>query len=323
MDEILNKQLLLELFLSKLKTDSVKTFETLFNEFLDEVLAKAPYIETKADMRELRAFMNDTLTPMHSDLMVNAIEESKAIAMMETAILFEMYGVDKTIEKYMANINAQTEIHGYKIGDSFKSNKGFYARRLSSIISDGMEQNKTSSEIKRDLKKTHKKQLAHIDTGLINSIVQKARSLERENTYRVIEKQVKGCYEFVATLDNRTTKICSPRDGKRFCKKLDEVPSDYKPPLHFRCRSVLSYSPLDYVSQNKRASKQYNEDGTSKGKQIKDMSYSEWFAYQPKTIQKKYLGKKAFDLYESGVKFEELFRTNKRFSKDEILNALS
>jgi len=322
MDDALNKQLLLELFLSKLKTNSVKTFETIFNEFLDDVIAKAPYIETKSDRREFREFVNSTLTPMYNDLMTNAIEESKAIAIMETSILYEMYGVDKTIEKYMSNINAQTEIHGYKIGDSFKSNRGFYARRLSSIISDGMEQNKTSSEIKKDLKNTHKKQLAHIDTGLVNSIIQKARSLERENTYKVIEKQIDGYYEYCATLDNRTTKRCSSRDGKKFHTNIDKIPSDYKPPIHFRCRSILCFYPNDYKSQNTRASKQYNENGTSTGKQIKNMNYSEWFSTQPKTIQKKYLGKKAFDLYNNVVKFEELFRNNRRFSKDDIFNAL-
>lgn len=319
MNDIINKQLLLELFLSRLETESFKSYREDFNKFLDEVIAKAPYIQTTADKRALREYMNETLKPMYNNLMTSSIAEAKTISLFETALLYEMYGVaSKTAETYLATINSQTEIHGYKIGDSFKNNREFLSRRLGAIIANGVEQNETSIEIKRGIKKAGEKQLAHVSNGLINSVIQKARSLERENTYRVIEKEVEGCYEFVATLDNRTTKICSSSDGRRFCKKLDEVPSDYKPPLHFRCRSILCFSPKDYQSQNTRASKQYNVDGTSKGKQIQNMNYSEWFATQPSTIQKKYLGKKNYELYKSGVPFTDLFRNARKFSMKDI-----
>ena len=83
-------------------------------------------------------------------------------------------------------------------------------------------------------------------------------------------------YQFVATLDNRTTPICQSLDGQVFPLE-EKSQGENAPPMHVRCRSTVIGSLDDgksgKSSKGSRAAK--DEDG----KRIKipaDMNYSDW-----------------------------------------------
>lgn len=70
------------------------------------------------------------------------------------------------------------------------------------------------------------------------------RILRTENAYVANELEAEAyedagveVYEFVATLDNRTSTICQEHDGKRY-KLKDRDPGTNFPPLHPHCRST-------------------------------------------------------------------------------------
>lgn len=318
----INTQLLLELFFHKLKSETFKGYESDFNDFIEKLIGKVHFVESKMDIRALKAFILREVEVIYDGLLVSTLDESKAISLLETAVIYKTYNVANIAKEYLANITAQTEIHGYKIGDSFKNNKDFIVKRLGAIISNGMEQGQHSLDIKRVINKTKDSHLTHVSQGLINSVVQKARSLERESTYKVIETQIEGYYEFNATLDNRTTKGCAMRDGEKFYTRLSDVPSDYRTPRHFRCRSSLIFIPNNYNPINQRASSNYSKDGRKEGKTVSNISYEEWFAAQPKEVQKRYLGGKSYALYNKGTPFKELFNNNRTFSSEFIFSSL-
>lgn len=72
-------------------------------------------------------------------------------------------------------------------------------------------------------------------------------------------------YEFVATLDSRTSAVCADLDGKHF--SLSEArPGTNFPPMHPNCRSTtIEYDPDDAL------------DWFNSGKKMpKNMTYSEW-----------------------------------------------
>jgi SPP1 gp7 family putative phage head morphogenesis protein len=72
-------------------------------------------------------------------------------------------------------------------------------------------------------------------------------------------------YEFVATLDSRTSAVCADLDGKHF--PLSEArPGTNFPPMHPNCRSTtIEYDPDDAL------------DWFNSGKKMpKNMTYSEW-----------------------------------------------
>ena len=77
-------------------------------------------------------------------------------------------------------------------------------------------------------------------------------------------------YQFLATLDNRTSEICQSLDGKIFDLK-DRVVGVNASPMHVSCRSCeIPYIENDYSTRFAR---------DSKGKRIEvssNMTYKEW-----------------------------------------------
>lgn len=125
----------------------------------------------------------------------------------------------------------------------------------------------------------------------VNHVVTQAR----QETYNQNSDFVKG-WQFVATLDARTTEICASLDGKTF--PLDQGPY---PPRHWNCRSttapiVKSWRemgiPLDEMPAGTRASMNGQVPATT--------TYPEWLRQQPKEVVYEVLGKGKGDLFLSG-----------------------
>jgi SPP1 gp7 family putative phage head morphogenesis protein len=91
-------------------------------------------------------------------------------------------------------------------------------------------------------------------------------------------------YQYVATLDTRTSSICRALDGQEF--PYGKGPT---PPQHFNCRSkvvaVIDYENLGFTPppEGTRASKDGQVDA--------NMNYSQWLLKQPLAAQEKVLGK--------------------------------
>ncbi|MGG1597624.1 minor capsid protein [Paenibacillus naphthalenovorans] len=87
-------------------------------------------------------------------------------------------------------------------------------------------------------------------------------------------------YEILATLDNRTSKICRSMDGKVFALSEREVSVNY-PPFHARCRTTVVPFFDDEIEVGERIAR--DEDGQSyyvPG----DMTYEQW--YQKHVVDK-------------------------------------
>lgn len=80
---------------------------------------------------------------------------------------------------------------------------------------------------------------ALIRTGA-NHFANRAREVAAEANADLIEGQI-----FLATFDNRTTLTCRHFGTLNKIYKIDD-PKKPKPPLHFRCRSVLSIVPIGF-----------------------------------------------------------------------------
>ena len=91
-----------------------------------------------------------------------------------------------------------------------------------------------------------------------------------EATYKAYDELGVEKYQFVATLDNRTSEICQKLDGKVFDMK-DRIVGVNASPMHPRCRSC----EIPYIENNN--STRFARD--EKGKRIEvpsSMSYNEW-----------------------------------------------
>lgn len=123
--------------------------------------------------------------------------------------------------------------------------------------------------------------------SIANTALMHVATEARFATYQENEDVVIG-YEWVSTLDGRTSDICRSRDGQVYLF-TDKVQP--KPPAHYNCRSSTApkLSPeFDIFDEGAtRASK-----GADGGKQVSaDLSYYSWLKQQPAAYQDEILGK--------------------------------
>ena len=125
----------------------------------------------------------------------------------------------------------------------------------------------------KGVKETSKALSKRLDADLKNCI----RLIHTEHSYFMGEATAKAYeemnvdkYQFLATLDNRTSEICQKLDGKVFDLK-DRVVGVNASPMHPRCRSCeIPYIDNDYSTRFAR---------DSKGKRIEvpsSITYKEW-----------------------------------------------
>jgi SPP1 gp7 family putative phage head morphogenesis protein len=159
--------------------------------------------------------------------------------------------------------------------------------------------------------------------GLLASTVQ-LRTLTRtaitetsnyvsNTTYKLYDDVVKG-YQYVATLDSRTSLICARLDGKVYSLDNKNAP---QPPQHFNCRSttipvIKSANQLLNTKNNRLQKRKITGLSDSRRASINGQvpaktTYPEWLASQPNEVKLAVLGnQKRVNLFNSGkVKFSQ------------------
>lgn len=120
-------------------------------------------------------------------------------------------------------------------------------------------------------------------------------------TYQANADVITGL-EFTSTLDSRTSDLCISADG-RVLDVMDPDPA-YIPPLHPRCRSVLTpRTALDV--EGIRASETGPQSGST--------SYEDWFRKQPPSKQNEIIGKAKAELFRAGkISLKDLVTRDRR-----------
>jgi len=157
---------------------------------------------------------------------------------------------------------------GANFSDRMWRNKDALLFNVREILTQGLIQGKSLSVMSKELAdnmgksfKTAEK-LIRTETAHFHSEADK-KAYEAAN----IKK-----YEYMATLDNRTSDICASLDGKVFDLSKAEVGVNY-PPMHPNCRSTtIEHDPED--------AQDWAESGLTMPKNKK---YEEWYAEQVST----------------------------------------
>lgn len=186
-------------------------------------------------------------------------------------------------------------------------------RRIKGIVKQGMTENKAMVNIARDLGRS----------GLLASTVQ-LRTLTRtaitetsnyvsNTTYKLNDDVVQG-YQYVATLDSRTSLICARLDGKVYSLDNKNAP---QPPQHFNCRSTtipviksanqLLNTDNNRLQKRKIAGLSDSRRASINGQVPAKTTYEEWLKDQPNEVKLAVLGnQKRVTLFNSGkVKFSQ------------------
>lgn len=274
----------------KYTTDRLKGVRNLINRWAERLGERIDEIAA-ADFEELAGHE----ASYARDLLANVLEGEVPAAPTAGAAYAAAASrpvLGEFVEDMLADIPAQTR------------------KRVYSRIREGISGGQTNAEIIRALRGTKDMQFRN---GLLQTtrndaerVVRTARghisNVSYEETYKAlgVEEVV-----WVSTLDGRTSKICASRDSQRW--RVDE--QHPRPPAHPNCRSSLApafdgeimgqrpyvraFKPVGQVPKSKRPDDMVGQVSAK-------TTYSDWFARQPASFQKEWLGPSRYKLYRDG-----------------------
>ena len=120
---------------------------------------------------------------------------------------------------------------------------------------------------------------------LVRTSINQVSNTAALNVYKA-NSDVTKKYRYVATLDSRTSAVCSALDGRMFT--YDEGP---KPPQHFNCRSTI-VPVVDYDNLPFDPPKSIAKRSSVDGRLPASTNYGEWLYMQPNKVQAQILGGK-------------------------------
>lgn len=302
-DITLASSVLIEEYRSKGYDDYLQAI-LLANDKIQQAISKTNGVWTTSKLNEVKRLINDEITKAYGGLFEAIQDESVAIATINqnavlgytalTTTLPESAVKDLIKSTRQIQMGQDSQYEFKKLLEGTKqSNIQVLRNTLAGLVATG----KHPHEISRDLTfKSDKLSKGQIKSNIF-TIVTDAKNQGNYQGYKELEKRgLIKYYEFVATLDSKTSLICQKSDGRKFYQKIDEIPIGLRPILHGNCRSQL----VARTTEDKQLR-------TSQNGIIPDEKYPEWFKRQPDTFQKSVLGSKKYKLYKSGdYKIESL-----------------
>lgn len=245
-----------------------------------------------------------SLTSKFQDLALQ--ERDWIIASTNEAAGFNIFASIPRESTMLALVSAAT-VEGAKLSEwlgALDKSQKFDAQRA---ITLGVSTGETNLQIAKRLADAMDVNMRHAMSLAITGAAQISADA-RMKVWEANENVIKG-YQHHSTLDSRTTLICATRDGAAWDTKgkgLNAKGKQFKfrrPPLHFRCRSIL-IPVLDM--KNAPAGTRSSIDGAIPS----TIDFEKWFAGKSPEFQKKYLGEGRLKFYNNGVKLSELIKSN-------------
>jgi SPP1 gp7 family putative phage head morphogenesis protein len=180
-------------------------------------------------------------------------------------------------------------------------------RKIKGIVKQGMISGKAINNIANDVGKLGILQSTVQTRTLIRTAITETSAFVANETYKLNDDVVKG-YQYVATLDSRTSLICGRLDGKIYALDSKSAP---KPPQHFNCRSttvpVIKSSDQLLATKNNRLQKRKlkrlspTRRASMNGQVPARLNYSDWLTKQNNDIKLTILGsQKRVDIFNTG-----------------------
>tara|TARA_R100000329_G_scaffold83892_1_gene71220 strand:+ start:1193 stop:2092 length:900 start_codon:yes stop_codon:yes gene_type:complete len=172
------------------------------------------------------------------------------------------------------------------------------SKRARQAISDGILTGMTNEEIAKSifensqLARNQARAIARTGTNLVSNNA-------RQNLYQANSDVIEQ-YQWVATLDLRTTAVCSGRDGKLY--NFGE--GNPVPPAHYNCRSTtVPVVSEEFRSKPKKPPQRPAVGAKGVGTVSAKQNYGTWLRSQPASFQDEYFSK-----FKNGKDKAKLFR---------------
>ena len=162
-------------------------------------------------------------------------------------------------------------------------------------ITDGVTLGDRTPTISRKVDRLFRTLIKRQLTSLVGTIINAVGSVARNQMYKQ-NKNLFDKYEWVSTLDGRTTFVCMARDGKVY--RIGEGPM---PPAHYACRSTTIpklKQEFDLTLKFKGTRPSVGDNGARRVSS--NMNYGEWLKTQNREFVDEALGIERSRLFRSG-----------------------
>lgn len=224
------------------------------------------------------------VAPLVSEAITGKITKEQVLALTEKSLM-----------------NVQPNGKGITLGNAFKQFKSERNKAFAKIVRDTVKRGRSSRTVAREMVKEELKvsnlntkkairkkslDMRHKAETIIRTSVNHVASQAREQVFSDNQDIIEG-YVYTATLDSRTTPICSSRSGNLYKGNEPRPPL----PAHWNCRSL-------YVARLKKEYNLYNDE--MKSDVNLNQTYQSFLKKQSKQFQEEVLGKKKAELFMSG-----------------------
>lgn len=256
--------------------------------------------------RRLRALdrrMRRTLDALYRD--ARALGLDSVVDIAEVQAVFAAQQLERAVGTVGVEIDAKrlgrqfwrsalTEdpVRGAVMSDWWSRQKAQTAFRFTREMRLGMGQQETVGPLIRRVRQNVMGTSRRQAEALVRTAVNHFATRAHEETYRAND-DVTQEYEYVATLDSRTSAICRALDGQRF--RYGDGP---KPPQHFNCRSTI-VPVVNWASMGIKAPPA-GERAAAGGPVSGNLTYSGWLRQQSSTVQNDILGVGRAKIFRSG-----------------------
>ncbi len=319
-------------FIEQYKNGNVNKFEAFLRRVakgLRGELLKTNTVTSQSRIEAKLKFVEDLITTEFTAYTDEIAEQIELFAVSEAGFVAETVknasGVSFTLPsdaQLIAAVNARP-FNTKLLKDYLKDFTSQQAKAVSNAVSMGFYEGKTTPEIVRDIIGTKaqnfKNGTLHTSRTSAETMVRTAlshtSSVARNKTYEDNDDLI-PYYEWVSTLDGRTSPICRSRDGMVW--KVNKGPL---PPAHPNCRSTTAPLFKEDVKVTKGSTKtgpekltKIPEGGTRAsidGQVSADLTYNDWLKRQTKAFQVDVLGKQKAELFRKGGLTMDQFVNNK------------
>lgn len=229
--------------------------------------------EIKAEIKKVSNTLHTALNTTSRQALSNVMQE----VYMHTAYSYSNGGDIKVITPSAKQFDElmKRPWSGSNYSDKIWDVTNGFEDKLSKIINAGMMQGKSYTEMAKDLR-----QAALGKDGTGGTVYECERLIRTEAAYIQGQANLKlykeagvEQYEFLATLDMKTSKVCQELDGKKFNLEDARVGVNYKP-MHPNCRSTVL--PVVEWADEEPEEVRMMRDENGRNKIIDKISYEEW-----------------------------------------------
>lgn len=298
-----------QIFVQRYAKGREREAEEFIRKVLDEAVSRLNIDLTELSRARLDRLIQDLIqmvNELNGDYTDGFIQEALDFVEYEVGFNFRVLGANVAVDTVLPNM-AQVQAamltnimdleptKGYTIREALSEFGRKKAQQIVQKIRDGIVLGDTTQQIVKnikDLEGIQTRQAAALARTVTNHVSIQARQITMRENDDIIDS-----YQWVATLDSRTSLICASRDGQIF-KDIDSNP---KPPAHFNCRSTITWvvnPEFDLGADIEGDRPSVGADGTrSVGA---DTNYEQWLRKQPKAFQEEVLGIAKAKLFRDG-----------------------